>query len=29
VITRLDEAGRRLVVESWTPERGYSRLDRD
>ena len=29
VITRLDEAGRRLVIESWTPERGYSRLDRE
>jgi hypothetical protein len=29
VITRLDEAGRRLVIESWTPDRGYRRFERD
>jgi hypothetical protein len=29
VITRLNEAGNRLVVESWNPARGYSKLERD
>jgi hypothetical protein len=29
VITRLDEAGNRLVVESWHPRRGYSSFERD
>ena len=29
VITRLNEAGNRLVVESWNPERGYRSLERD
>jgi hypothetical protein len=28
VITRLNEAGNRLVVESWNPARGYRMLDR-
>jgi hypothetical protein len=28
VITRLDEAGTRLVVESWTEGRGYRRFER-
>jgi hypothetical protein len=28
VITRLNEAGNRLVVESWNPARGYRKLDR-
>jgi hypothetical protein len=29
VITRLNEAGDRLVVESWHPARGYRRLERE
>ncbi len=29
VITRLNEAGDRLVVESWTPERGYRVMERE
>jgi len=29
VITRLNEAGDRLVVESWTPERGYRVIERE
>ena len=29
VITGLDETATRLVVESWTPERGRRRVDRD
>jgi pyridoxamine 5'-phosphate oxidase-like protein len=29
VITRLNEAGDRLVVESWSPARGYRLLERD
>jgi hypothetical protein len=29
VITHLNEAGDRLVVESWTPARGYRRLERE
>ncbi len=29
VITRLNEAGNRLVVESWNPARGYRKLERD
>lgn len=29
VITRLNEAGTRLLVESWNPKRGYRKLERD
>ena len=29
VITHLNEAGTRLVVESWNPAGGYRRLERD
>ncbi len=29
VITRLNEAGDRLVVESWSPARGYRVLERE
>ena len=29
VITRLNEAGDRLVVESWNPQRGYCKLERE
>jgi hypothetical protein len=29
VITHLNEAGTRLVVESWTPSRGYTSMDRE
>lgn len=29
VITRLNEAGNRLVVESWNPERGYRTMERE
>ena len=29
VITRLNEAGNRLVVESWTPARGHRIFDRE
>ena len=29
VITRLNEAGTRLVVESWNPARGYRTLERE
>ena len=29
VITRLNDAGDRLVVESWTPERGYQIIERE
>lgn len=29
VITRLNEAGNRLVVESWNPVRGHRTLERD
>jgi hypothetical protein len=29
VITRLNEAGNRLVVESWTSTRGYQTLERE
>jgi hypothetical protein len=29
VITRLNAAGDRLVVESWAPGRGYRRLERE
>jgi hypothetical protein len=29
VITRLNEAGDRLVVESWTPERGHHVVERE
>ena len=29
VITRLNEAGDRLVVESWNPARGYRRVERE
>ena len=29
VITHLNESGDRLVVESWTPARGYRRFERD
>jgi hypothetical protein len=29
VITRLNEAGTRLVVESWNPVRGYRRFERE
>ena len=29
VITRLNEAGNRLVIESWVPGRGYRRLERE
>jgi hypothetical protein len=29
VITRLNEAGNRLVVESWKPARGYRVLERE
>lgn len=29
VITRLNEAGNRLVVESWNPARGYHKTERD
>lgn len=28
VITRLNDAGTKLIVESWTPERGLTRVDR-
>jgi len=28
VVTRLNEAGDRLVVESWNPARGYRKIDR-
>jgi hypothetical protein len=28
VITRLNDAGNRLVIESWTPQRGYQKVDR-
>jgi hypothetical protein len=28
-ITHLNEAGDRLVIESWKPSRGYRRLERD
>jgi len=29
VITRLNDAGSRLVVESWNPDRGYRSIERD
>lgn len=29
VITHLNDAGTRLVVESWNPDRGYRRLERE
>jgi hypothetical protein len=29
VVTHLNEAGDRLVVESWTPSRGYRRFERE
>jgi hypothetical protein len=29
VITGLDAAATKLVVESWTPERGLRRVERD
>jgi len=29
VITRLNEAGNRLVVESWTRARGYRTMERE
>ena len=29
VITRLNEAGNRLVIESWVPWRGYRRVERE
>lgn len=29
VITRLNDAGDRLVIESWTPARGYRKLERE
>jgi hypothetical protein len=29
VITRLNEAGNRLVVESWVASRGYRRMERE
>ena len=29
VITRLNEAGNRLVVESWNPGRGYRSMERE
>jgi len=29
VVTRLNEAGDRLVVESWVPGRGYRRMERE
>ena len=29
VITRLNDAGDRLVVESWTPQRGYRMVERE
>jgi hypothetical protein len=29
VITRLNEAGNRLVIESWNPARGYRLLERE
>jgi hypothetical protein len=29
VITRLNERGDRLVVESWTPDRGYGIIERE
>jgi len=29
VITHLNEAGNRLVVESWTPDRGHRTMERD
>jgi hypothetical protein len=29
VITRLNEAGNRLVIESWIPGRGYRRVERE
>jgi hypothetical protein len=29
VITRLNEAGNRLVVESWTPNRGHRMMERE
>ncbi|MEA2627558.1 MAG: hypothetical protein QOJ10_18 [Chloroflexota bacterium] len=29
VITHLNEAGTRLVVESWTPSRGYTSMERE
>ena len=29
VITGLDKRGRRLVIESWTPDRGNRRFERD
>ena len=29
VITRLNDAGNRLVIESWTPDRGYRKVERD
>jgi hypothetical protein len=29
VITHLNEAGNRLVIESWTAERGYRSLERE
>jgi hypothetical protein len=29
VITRLNEAGNRLVVESWNPERGHRTFERE
>src|SRR5262249_21082169 len=29
VITHLNEAGDRLVIESWTPARGYRRAERE
>lgn len=29
VITRLNDGGDRLVIESWTPARGYRRVERE
>ena len=29
VITRLNEAGNRLVIESWVPSRGYRHVERE
>jgi len=29
VITRLNEAGTHLLVESWNPKRGYRKLERE
>jgi hypothetical protein len=29
VITRLNEAGNRLVIESWSPTRGHRVIERD